>query len=49
MPFASLAPYGIPKKEYEKAAAKKRRDDFVFYIGVAKRKVREAFGKKRFA
>ena len=48
MPFASLAPYGIPKKEYEKAAAKKRRD-FVFYVGVAKRKVREAFGKKRFA
>ena len=48
MPFASLAPYGIPKKEYEKAAAKKRRDDFVFYIGVAKRKVRKAFGKKQF-
>ena len=49
MPFASLAPYGIPKKEYEKAAAKKRREDFVFYVGVAKRKVRKAFGKKRFA
>ena len=48
MPFASLAPYGIPKKEYEKAVAKKRREDFVFYVGVAKRKVREAFGKKRF-
>ena len=49
MPFASLAPYGIPKKEYEKAAAKKRRDDFVFYIGVAEREVREALGKERFA
>ena len=48
MPFASLAPYGIPKKEYEKAAAKKRREDFVFYVGVAKRKVRKAFGKKQF-
>ena len=39
MPFASLAPYGIPKK---------RREDFVFYVGVAKRKVRKALGKKQF-
>ena len=30
---------GIPKAEYRKAAAKKRREDFVFYLKVAKRKL----------
>lgn len=39
MPYASIAPGGIPKAEYRKAAAKKRREDFVFYLKVAKRKL----------
>lgn len=38
MPYASVAA-DIPKAEYKKAAAKKRREDFAFYVKVAKRKL----------
>lgn len=39
MPYDSIAPYGIPKREYKKDAAIKRRKDFIFLLGVAKRKI----------
>ena len=39
MPYALIAPGGIPKAEYQRAAAKKRRADFIFYLKVAKRKL----------
>lgn len=45
VPYASLKPYQIPGKEYQKAAAQKRRKDFIFLCGVAKRKIKERFRK----
>lgn len=45
IPYSGLKPYGVPKKEYKKAAHKKQREDFGFLLGVARRKVREGLGK----
>ncbi|MDO4332406.1 MAG: glycosyltransferase family 2 protein [Eubacteriales bacterium] len=39
MPYASIEGYGIPKQEYRREAWKKRRQDFVFLLGVARRKL----------
>lgn len=43
MPYDSIASYGIPKAEYRKEAATKRRKYFIFLLGVVKRKI---LGKK---
>lgn len=38
-PYSALEPYGIPKAEYAAALRKKKREDFWFLAGVAKRKL----------
>lgn len=38
-PYSALEPYGIPKAEYETALRKKKKEDFRFLLGVAKRKL----------
>ncbi len=50
IPYRGLKPYGIPRKEYQKASRKKQREDFWFLLGVARRKILERCGmagKKR--
>lgn len=42
-PYSALQPYGIPKAEYDAALRKKKKEDFHFLLGVAKRKL---FGKQ---
>lgn len=37
-PFSAVKQYGIPKEEFSRAAGEKRRADFRFLLGVAKRK-----------
>ncbi|MDO4293867.1 MAG: glycosyltransferase family 2 protein [Eubacteriales bacterium] len=39
MPYSSIASCGIPAGEYRRAAVKKWREDMVFYMGVAYRKL----------
>lgn len=39
MPYETLKPYGIPKGEYRRAAFEKGCEDFVFLLGVVKRKL----------
>lgn len=38
-PYSVLEPYGIPKAEYDAALRKKKKEDFRFLLGVAKRKL----------
>lgn len=38
-PYSALEPYGIPKAEYDAALRKKKKEDFWFLVGVAKRKL----------
>ena len=39
LPWKELAPYGIEKKSYRKLLRQKKRADFVFLLGVARRKL----------
>lgn len=38
-PYSALEPYGIPKREYDIALRKKKKENFHFLLGVAKRKL----------
>lgn len=38
-PYSALEPYGIPKAEYDAALRKKKKENFHFLLGVAKRKL----------